>query len=206
MGEVEVKKILSEKLDFSNEQIDDLDIFCEELIKFNNSYNLISRSTVTDIWSRHILDSAQINKHINFNINGILSDLGTGAGLPGIVLAIYNRNPSFHVKLYEKSKVKCQFLQKIGDILDLRVEIINRNVKEILISSDYVVCRAYKKLEEIMRVSREIIKVNHRLIVLKGKSAEDEIKMLSEKLEYRYDLVDSITSKESKIILIDVKK
>ena len=57
-----------------------------------------------------------------------------------------------------------------------------------------------------MRVSREIIKVNHRLIVLKGKSAEDEIKMLSEKLEYRYDLVDSITSKESKIILIDVKK
>lgn len=206
MGEAEVKRILSEELNFSNEQIDDLDIFCQELIKFNNSYNLISRSTVADIWSRHILDSAQINKHINFNINAILSDLGTGAGLPGIVLAIYNRNPSFHVKLYEKSKVKCQFLQKVADILDLKVEIINRNVNEISIISDYVVCRAYKKLEEIMRVSREIIKVNHRLIVLKGKSAEDEIKMLSEKLESRYELVDSITSKESKIILIDVKK
>ena len=206
MQEDEVKSILSQKLHFSNDQIENLDTFCQELIKFNKSYNLISNSTVPNIWSRHVLDSAQIIKHINFDNSGSLSDLGTGAGLPGMVIAIYNKNPNFHVKLYEKSKVKCQFLMKVANILGIKVEIINQNVNNIEIYTEYVVCRAYKKLEEIMKVSRERIKVNHRLIILKGKSAENEIKMLSEKLEYRYELIGSITNKESKIILIDIKK
>ena len=205
MTKDEVLLQLKNNLNFRESDIDKLEIFHEELLKYNNKYNLISTSTENDVWGRHILDSAQLVKYIDFQDHKSLSDMGSGAGFPGIIIALFNNNPKFHVKLYEKSKVKLEFLTFIRDKIDIKYEILG-NYIDYEIDSNYVVSRAFKKLEEIIRISREIIKVNHRLIVLKGKSAEDEIKMLSEKLEYRYDLVDSITSKESKIILIDVKK
>ena len=93
----------------------------------------------------------------------------------------------------------------IRDKIDIKYEILG-NYIDYEIDSNYVVSRAFKKLEEIIRISREIIKVNHKLIILKGKKAEFEIKSLQPKLNYRYDLIKSITNKESKIIIIDFKK
>ena len=80
------------------------------ILKF---YNLISKSTESSIWFRHILDSAQLIKHINMKNSTHLSDFGSGGGFPGIILAIYNKNPDFHVKLYEKSAVKREFLNMV---------------------------------------------------------------------------------------------
>ena len=88
-------------LKFSTEDLDKLHIFHDELLKFNKKYNLISKSTENNIWHRHILDSAQLIKYINFNNNVSLSDMGSVAGFPGVILAIFNKNPTFHVKLYE---------------------------------------------------------------------------------------------------------
>ena len=105
MQEQEVIKILQEELRFTDQSIDKLKMFETELLKANKKHNLISKSNENCIWSRHILDSAQLVKFINFN-QGSLSDLGSGAGFPGLVLAIYNQNFNFHVKLYEKSPVK----------------------------------------------------------------------------------------------------
>ena len=76
------------------------------MLNFNKKYNLISKNSVNDVWNRHILDSAQIIKLLEFKDDEILSDFGTGAGLPGIIISIANNNPRFHVKLYEKSPVK----------------------------------------------------------------------------------------------------
>ena len=100
-----VKEILVNELGFSNESLDKLNIFHNELLKYNEKYNLISKSTEKTIWWRHILDSAQINRYIDFKDSYSLSDLGSGAGFPGLILAIYNNNPKFHVKLYEKSPI-----------------------------------------------------------------------------------------------------
>ena len=74
------------------------------------------------------------------------------------------------------------------------------------ISSEYVVSRAFKQLDEILRISREIIKVNHKLIVLKGKNAENEINRLQQPLEFIYKLEKSITDINSRILIVDVKK
>ena len=207
MNKEEVLNYLSKNLIFNSSEIEKLDVFQKELLKYNDSYNLIGSSTLNDIWTRHILDSAQIIKFIDFKKDNSLSDFGTGAGFPGLILAIYAQKYDFHVKLYEKSKVKCIFLDKILGILKLKkVKVICSNVSNEYIDSNYVICRAFRKLDYIMNISRENTKVNHKLIILKGKNALEEINMLQMKEQYRYEVKDSITDKESKILIFDVKK
>ena len=204
MQDKEVINILQNQLQFSSKFIEKLKIFINALINANKKHNFISKSTETDIWHRHILDSAQLVKFIDFS-KGSLSDLGSGAGFPGIVLAIFNENKDFHVKLYEKSPVKRAFLEEISKKLSLKLE-IKGNVYEEIIDSDYVVSRAFKKFELIIQVSREIVKKSHKLIVLKGQNAQEDLKKAFKRKKYPYKLEDSITNKESKIIIVDLKK
>jgi|TARA_B110000211_G_scaffold159887_1_gene181012 16S rRNA (guanine527-N7)-methyltransferase len=205
MNKEEVQSELLNKLKFSLDDLDKLSVFHDELLKFNKKYNLISKSTEGHIWDRHILDSAQIVKYIEFQDNLSLSDLGSGAGFPGIVLAIFNKNAKFHVKLYEKSNIKADFLETLKNKLDLNCEIFGR-YQDSEIASEYVVSRAFKKLDEILRISREIIRVNHKLIILKGKSAENEINKLQQPIDFVYRLEKSMTDIESKILLVEIKK
>ena len=202
----EVHSILLNKLNFTQDALYKLDAFSKEVIEYNKKFNLISKSTVENIWDRHILDSAQLVKFIEFKDGSNLSDLGSGAGFPGIVLAIFNRNPKFHVKLYEKSRVKSKFLVLLCKKLNIRADVYGDNYNLHEINSNYVVSRAFKNLEEHIRISREIIKVNHKLIILKGKSAEEEIKKLNKNLNYSYSLEKSITDSKSKILIIEIKK
>ena len=109
MTETEVKSLLLNNLNFSQDALYKLDTYCKEVLEYNQKFNLISRSTEQSIWDRHILDSAQLVKFIDFQDNLSLSDLGSGAGFPGLVIAIFNKNPKFHVKLYEKSRVKTKY-------------------------------------------------------------------------------------------------
>ena len=173
--------------------------------QLNKKYNLISKSTENDVWHRHILDSAQLVKYINFDEDKSLSDMGTGAGFPGVILAIYNKNPNFHVKLYEKSNIKCDFLDTVRNKINVDYEIYG-NYKDENITSEYVVSRAFKKLEEIIRISREKIISSHKLIILKGKNAENEISKLQDLHNLVYKTENSITDANSKILIIEIKK
>ena len=206
MTETEVKSLLLNNLNFSQDALYKLDTYCKEVLEYNQKFNLISKSTEQSIWDRHILDSAQLVKFIDFQDNLSLSDLGTGAGFPGLVIAIFNKNPKFHVKLYEKSRVKTKFLISVCEKLNIKAEIYNNHYDTHQISSNYIISRAFKKLEEHIRISREIIQVDHKLIILKGKNAEQEIAILNKKLEYSYSLKESITSPESKIVILEIKK
>ena len=152
MQDKEVINILRNQLKFSSKSIEKLQIFINALINANKKHNFISKNTETDIWHRHILDSAQLVKFIDFS-KGSLADLGSGAGFPGLVLAIFNENKDFHVKLYEKSPVKRAFLREIRDKLSLKAE-IKGNVYDETVDTDYVVSRAFKKFEFIIQVSR----------------------------------------------------
>jgi 16S rRNA (guanine527-N7)-methyltransferase len=201
----DVIETLELNLKFTKEDIEKLHIFHDELLVYNKKYNLISKSTELDIWNRHIFDSAQLVNYINFKENKSISDIGTGAGFPGIVLAIFNKNKSFHVKLYEKSNVKCDFLDIIRKKIDVDYDIFG-DYKNEIIDSEYVVSRAFKKLEETLRISREIIKVNHKLIILKGRNALNEINKLKPNLNFIYRAESSMTDPDSKILIIEIKK
>ena len=134
MQEQDVIKILQEELQFTDQSIDKLKMLETELLKANAKHNFIAKSTETHIWLRHILDSAQLIKYINFK-SGSLSDLGSGAGFPGLILAIYNQNFNFHVKLYEKSPVKRDFLDKMIGKLKIKASLFS-NVFDDKIESD----------------------------------------------------------------------
>ena len=202
MQEQEVIKILKKDLNFKEESIIKLKLFSKSLIAANQKHNFISKSTEKDLWERHILDSAQLVKFIDFK-RGSLADLGSGAGFPGIVLAIFSDNKAFHVKLYEKSPVKRKFLEKIIENLDIKAN-VHSNVydEKVKIEASIVVCRAFKKLEQVIQVSREIIQKPHKLIVLKGRNAQVEIEKAFKIRKYDYKIENSMTSKDSKIIVI----
>ena len=198
-------EILKNELGFSESSIKKLEKFHNYLLDYNKRYNLISKNTEKSIWSRHILDSAQIIKFIDESKDNNIVDFGSGAGFPGLIIGIYNDNVGFHVKLYEKSPVKRAFLSNIKEKLDIKNIDIKNDVYEKTISSDVIVCRAFKKLEEILKISREIVKKPHKLIILKGKSAQSEINNVSLGSNYSYNLEKSITDDDSKIIIVNVK-
>ena len=205
MNENDVIKILKNELEFSESSINNLKIFHDCLLECNRRYNLISKSTENSIWFRHILDSAQIMKFLDSKIVSNIADFGSGAGFPGLILAMQSESSRFHVKLYEKSAVKRDFLNKIKKKLDLKNIEVKGDIYENNINSNTIICRAFKKLEEIIKISREIIKKPHKIIILKGKNAQSEINNVSLGPEYSYKLKNSITDHDSKIILVEVK-
>tara|TARA_B100000953_G_scaffold295901_1_gene287732 strand:+ start:678 stop:1316 length:639 start_codon:yes stop_codon:yes gene_type:complete len=207
-SKVKSKLVLAENLNFNNDKLQKLELFVNEVLSYNKKYNLISKNSEKDIWHRHILDSAQLIKHIDHKNFNSLSDLGTGAGFPGIVLSIFYSDVfTFHVKLYEKSKVKINFIKSIIEKLGLiNVGIYNNDYQSHILDTDYIVCRAFKRLPEILRISRETAKRPHKLIVMLGKSAQDELNKASKDIIYKYKLVPSITESDSKILLVDATK
>lgn len=203
MNDPEVIKFLQYNLGFSDISINKLKKLVDRIVKFNKKYNLISKSTEKSIWMRHVLDSAQLVKYIDGKSNKI-ADFGTGAGFPGIVLAIFNQKNKFHVKLYEKSSVKRSFLMKLREELKIDFD-LHENVYEQKIDANLIVVRAFKKLNEIINISREKIQNPHKILILKGKNAQKDINKVSLRANYSYKLLDSITDIESKIIIFDVK-
>jgi len=203
MFEAEAKKLLKSSLGFSDIDIDKLEKFKTFLLGYNAKYNLISKSTENTIWARHILDSAQLLRYIDTNSKNIMADLGSGAGFPGLVISVFNKNPEFHVKLYEKSPVKREFLNMLKKELNLKIKVEN-NVYDERIDANLIVSRAFKKIDEILKISRETITKPHKIIILKGKNAEKEIKGVSLGKNYSYKLENSMTDKDSKIIIMKV--
>tara|TARA_B100000965_G_scaffold69448_1_gene54756 strand:+ start:32 stop:649 length:618 start_codon:yes stop_codon:yes gene_type:complete len=205
MNELKVTQILKNDLGFSDSSIEKIKKFNNYLLEYNKRYNLISKSTENNIWYRHILDSAQIIKYIDFSKINNLADFGSGAGFPGLIIALHAENPSFHVKLYEKSPVKRDFLRDVKNNFNIKNISIENNVYEKEVLADVIVCRAFKKLEEIIDISREIVKKPHKLIILKGKNAQSEINNVSLDPNYSYKLEKSITDDDSKIIIVEAK-
>ena len=205
MNENIVIKILKNELKFSDKSINNLKIFHNYLLKYNNKYNLISKSTENSIWFRHILDSAQIMRFLDSKKTCDIADFGSGAGFPGLILAIQSINSKFHVKLYEKSPVKRNFLNNIREKLFLKNMEVKGDIYENNITSNIIICRAFKKLEDIIKISRKIIKKPHKIIILKGKNAQSEINNVSLESNYSYKIEKSITDDDSKIIIVEAK-
>ena len=207
-SKVKSKQILEENFKFNPEKLQKLEFFVNEVLNYNKKYNLISKKSENDIWHRHVLDSAQLIKFIDTQKHNSLSDLGTGAGFPGIVLSIfYSDNLKFHVKLYEKSKVKISFIQNIIEKLNIKnCSLYDNDYQSHILKSDYIISRAFKKLPEILKISRETAKKPHKLIVMLGKSAQEQLNKASNDNINKYKLVTSITSNDSKILLLDANE
>ena len=205
INEFDVKRILLKDFNFDAPKIKKLDNFVKKLLIYNKKHNLISKNTEKQIWDRHILDSAQLIKFIDVKSCSGIADLGTGGGFPGIILAIYFQNYNFHVKLYEKSPVKSSFLTDISNLLGLNCKIIRNDINSAKIDSNFIVCRAFRKLSHILNISRENCVKKHKIIILKGKSAQEEVKKTSQLVNFEYKLEKSISEDDSWIVILNAK-
>ena len=190
----------------SRETITSLKKYEDILIKANKTLNLIGNSTIKDIWTRHFLDSVQVIDFIDKN-NKTLVDLGSGAGFPGLVLAIAlkDRKIPLKIKLIEKSPKKVKFLKNLINELQLNVEVINQNILQepIKFFDDVFIARAFKPLKIILQLIHNKAKNWKKIFIFLGKTGKNELLQASKSWDIEYKQRVSVTSNDSTVIEIN---
>jgi len=191
------------KFNVSRETIEKLNKYKDFLIFSNKLLNLIGKTTENHIFSRHFIDSAQIYDLIEDKSEII--DLGSGAGFPGVILKIlmdYNKIDG-KITLIEKSPKKCKFLQDLIDKLDLDIKIVNLKIENFKLNKiSTIVSRAFKNTVETIDI---LFKNNDKIesvILLKGKTYQQELDDAKKKYTFDIEKFRSITSYESFILKI----
>ena len=190
----------------SRETITSLKKYEDILIKANQTLNLIGNSTIKDIWTRHFLDSVQVIDFIDEN-DKTLVDLGSGAGFPGLVLAIAlkDRKIPLKIKLIEKSPKKVKFLKNLINELQLNVEVINQNIlnEPVNFFDDVFIARAFKPLKMILQLMHNKAKNWKKIFIFLGKTGKSELLQASKSWDIEYKQRVSVTSNDSIIIEIN---
>ena len=191
----------------SRETIKSLNQYEDLLINANKTLNLIGNSTIKDIWIRHFLDSAQVIDFIDKN-DKTLIDLGSGAGFPGLVLAITSKDRKIplKIKLIEKSPKKAKFLKKLIDQLYLDAEVINKNIFEYpkKLSDDVFIARAFKPLKIILELIHNKAENWKKIFIFLGKTGKNELLQASKNWDIEYKQRVSVTSNDS--IILEINK
>ena len=192
------------KFNVSRETIEKLNKYRDFLISNNKLLNLIGKTTENNMFSRHFTDSAQIYDLIEDKSEII--DLGSGAGFPGVVLKILMDNNKFagNITLIEKSPKKCKFLKDLTDKLDLKIKIVNLKIENFKLNKiSTIVSRAFKNTVETIDI---LFKYNDKIesiILLKGKTYQQELEDAKKKYTFDVEKFRSITSDESFIFKIN---
>ena len=193
----------------SRETISSLTKYAEILKVYNKNLNLVGKSTLNDIWIRHFLDSFQVIDFIDKNCKTAI-DLGSGAGFPGLVVAIAARDKkySLNLKLIEKSPKKAKFLNKIINELQLNANVIIENVfeKSFQLTDEVIMARAFKPINIILELIHNKAKNWKKIIIFLGKSGKSELLEASKKWDIEYKQTMSVTSRDSLIIEINTLK
>ena len=205
----EILKSLSklDDLNVSRETFLDFENYISMIIEKNEKINIISQNTSSkkSIIERHIIDSAQIIDFIDLNSN-TTCDLGSGGGMPGLIIAILMKRlkNSMKIKLYEKSHHKCVFLKDVSEKLKLNTEIIQEDIFNVKnIETGTIMSRAFKPMPIILDLVQKNFRKYKNIILFMGKSGR---KILNETLkiwDLDYEEKKSLTSKDS--FLLNIK-
>jgi 16S rRNA (guanine527-N7)-methyltransferase len=163
---------LLQELSVSRETIEKLDVFAELLLKWNQKINLISPKTEGDIWQRHILDSLQLMPLIE-NRSVKIGDIGSGAGFPGLILAIAGCRD---VTMIESDQRKCAFMREASRITGAGARIEAQRIEESgAISVDLVTSRALAPVTKLLDLASVIATEKTQCLFLKGQHLDDEL-------------------------------
>ena len=200
-----LKTVPKFNLDVSRETLERLDEYSKDIILKNKEINLISKSTESSIKSRHIADSIQTIDFIDKKDIKTCTDLGSGAGLPGIVLGIImsSKKPTFKVIFYEKSYHKSNFLREMSKKFKLDAEIYQKNIfNEKNLITDVIISRAFKPLPVIFQIAKTNFKNFKYIILFLGKSGKKILKDAMKNWKFDYEERKSLTNDESIIVKI----
>ena len=193
------KQKIVEKFNLSIHQSSKIDQYLDEIHIFNNHTNIVGKSTLVDPWNRHVLDSIQITNFITNKKSSIL-DLGTGAGIPGIILSI---NDFTNVSLIDSNLKKINFIKLVCLKLNIKTKIYHQRIESLINKKfDYLISRAVTNLSQLFYYSQKLLNKNTILIFLKGKNVKEEIKEANIKWKFKHELYQSISNKNGNIVII----
>ena len=190
----------------SRETITSLKIYENLLIQANKGLNLIGHSTVNQIWTRHFLDSSQVIDFVDKNDEAMV-DIGSGAGFPGLIIAILakDRKIPLKIRLIEKSPKKVKFLKDVITKLKLDVKVSNENILEQdnELNEDLIISRAFKPLKIILELIHKNAKNWKKIFIFLGKTGQNELLRVSKNWDIEYKQRVSVTNSDSIIIEIN---
>ena len=192
--------------DVSRETYEKFIIFYKTLIKWQKSINLISRNSMENVWERHFLDSAQLYK-ITKEIDGNIVDFGSGAGFPGLILAMMGHK---NIHLVESDQKKCTFLREVSLLSKTDVTVHNNRIENLeFFDVELITARALAPLNKLIDyveafTNKSPTNQRHpKMLFLKGKSYKEEISKLSKSQNFFIEEFESITDKSGKILHIN---
>jgi len=211
MEDIQKKYSLLNDLNISRETCIDFESLITMIQDKNQEINIVSKETAKNsvIRERHIIDSAQIYDLIDLNHNTTI-DLGTGGGMPGIVVAIIMKNLKKNIKinLYEKSHHKSFFLREVSRKLELKTEVFEENIFDVKgIETGSIMARAFKPIPVILDLVHSNFKSFENIIIFMGKNGKEMLKETLKGWDLEYTEKKSLTSEESFLLNIkNIKK
>jgi 16S rRNA (guanine527-N7)-methyltransferase len=176
-----------------------LDRYAELLAEWNGKFNLVSASTLPLIWQRHFLDSAQLVKHIPDRAETI-ADMGSGAGFPGMVLAILS---PLEVHLIESTGKKAEFLRVVSAELGLNTVVRNERAESIRdFKPDVITARAMSALPELLKTARNLLKKHSVCLFLKGQKADEELKEAGKTWKFKVEKHTSLSDPSGSVLIL----
>lgn len=194
-------EILS-RFDVSRETLARLTRFAELLVHWNSRINLVSPSTIPDLWHRHLVDSAQIWALARPH-GGTLIDLGSGAGFPGLVIAIMGGSDSFDIHLVESDSRKCAFLAAVKREFSLELTIHRQRIEIAeLPPANVITARALAPLHKLLVYTSRLRARNGTAFFPKGRNFEKELDEAHRLWNFDYTLHPSMTDPEAAVVEI----
>lgn len=186
----------------SRETFDKLSLYVELLKKWQPKINLVSPKTVEEVWSRHILDSAQTYPFIKetHGNDTSLADFGSGAGFPGLILAVLGFQ---NVQLVESDQRKTVFLREVARQCDLPVTIHNKRIEDAELQNiSCITARALSSLDQLFTYASPVIKQGGECYFLKGASVDQEIEDAQKNWKFTFEKRLSLTEKDACILRV----
>jgi len=182
-------------------QVADLERYRQLLGEWNEVMNLVGPATLPDFWNRHAWDSAQL---LRLDPQaGTWADLGAGAGLPGVVLAILGKGRNgFHVHLVESMAKRCRFLVEVAAVLDLPVTIHNERAENLKLVVDSVTARACAPLQRLLGYARPYLATGATGWFLKGQDVASELEEATRYWKFEAEIVPSLSDPRGRIVRV----
>ena len=190
----------AELVPVSRETLERLTLHLDLLRHWQKAINLVGASTLADPWRRHVLDSAQLYRHLPAGC-ATLADLGSGAGLPGLVLAAMGV-PLVH--LVEADRRKAQFLREASRQMGLAgVTVHPVRIEALSLQVDAVTARALAPLDRLVPLARPLLRPGGRLVLLKGRNVDAELTALGETGTMHIESHPSLADPESRVLVLE---